>query len=456
LHLGVLKPHALWIKTYFWLLLYQIRRLVRVNQGFERMLLRFKVQNFKSLYREQEFSMVPMKVPTKTSIEALPAALIYGPNASGKSNLVTALSYMFAAIRHPNFSNLTTDGWNVPKFKLNSGANTMPTRFEVSIEIEGVRYDYGFEIGNDVVLKEWLYGYPNKRSVRYFERLHGSPIQFGEQLKGRNRDLEKLAGSKGLFLSFAGAVEHEQLTPIWRFFVPSMFVNALSVHANSLADRLGNYESIDSRVISFLKEISSGIVSHRFQKILKPRRPSNAFANYMSASLGSASQTVDAETSQRLELGHATELGEPIYFAPDIESSGTTRLLLLLERAFLALDGGMLLVVDEIDMSLHTLACEAIFQLFTDQRINSRGAQLIATTHDTNLICSPQLGRDQIWFAEKDAQGATEIYPLSDFKVRENDNFERGYLRGRFGALPFSGDPADLFRSMRVDDGETV
>jgi AAA15 family ATPase/GTPase len=116
----------------------------------------------------------------------------------------------------------------------------------------------------------------------------------------------------------------------------------------------------------------------------------------------------------------------------------------------------MLLIVDEIDMSLHTRACEAIFQLFTDPRINTQGAQIIATTHDTNLICSPQLGRDQIWFAEKNANGATEIYPLSDFKVRENDNFERGYLRGRFGALPFAGDPAELFGSMRVNDDEKV
>jgi AAA15 family ATPase/GTPase len=419
------------------------------------MLLRFKVENFKSLYREQEFSMVPMKskVPSQN---ALPAALIYGPNASGKSNLVTALSFMFAAVQHPTFSNSVSDGWNIPKFKLDDNAIEKPTRFEVDVLIDGVRYDYGFEISNDVVSREWLFGFPNKRPVRYFERVEGSPIRFGEQFKGRDRDLERLAGPKGLFFSFAGAAEQEQVAPIWRFFVQSMFVSASPINANALADRLGKYEKIDPRIILFLKETNSGVVGHRFQEVPRPKRAVNLIANAMGGLRGAAADIEAVEVAPRLELGHASTRGEPTYFSPYLESSGTTRLLHLLERTFLALDWGMLLIVDEIDMSLHTRACEAIFQLFTDPRINTQGAQIIATTHDTNLICSPQLGRDQIWFAEKNANGATEIYPLSDFKVRENDNFERGYLRGRFGALPFAGDPAELFGSMRVNDDEKV
>jgi AAA domain, putative AbiEii toxin, Type IV TA system len=421
------------------------------------MLLRFKVENFKSLYREQEFSMVPMKANVATQ-GALPAALIYGANASGKSNLVTALIFMITAVQHPTFSNSSSDGWEIPKFKLLESADQMPTKFDVSVIVDGVRYDYGFEINNELVSKEWLFGFPNKRPVRYFERVAGEPTRFGEQLKGRNRDIEKLAGPKGLFLAFAGAIEHEQLTPIWSFFVQSVFISAAPVNANMLADRLGKYEKIDQRIISFLKQTSSGVVNHRFQEVRRPKRvlTGNPFANPRNALQRAAADMDTAEVAQRLELGHAAEVGEPVYFSPTLESSGTTRLLLLLERTFIALDWGTLLIVDEIDMSLHTRACEAIFQLFTDPRINTKGAQLIATTHDTNLICSPQLGRDQIWFAEKDEYGATEIYPLSDFKVRENDNFERGYLRGRFGALPFAGDPAELFRSMRVDDGEKV
>lgn len=170
----------------------------------------------------------------------------------------------------------------------------------------------------------------------------------------------------------------------------------------------------------------------------------------------SAANTERTVEDRWLELGHSADTDQPVYFDPSLESSGTGRLLLLLDRAFTCLEKGSLLVVDEIDLSLHSLACLAFVQLFNDPLINLKGAQLIATTHDTNLICSPQLGRDQIWFAEKNASGATEIYPLSDFKVREGDNFERGYLRGRFGALPFAGDPAELFQSMRIDDGETV
>lgn len=201
--------------------------------------------------------------------------------------------------------------------------------------------------------------------------------------------------------------------------------------------------------------MQTGVITHRFEKRIRPRQV-NAFRQaslFDDLSSLSAEQTIE---DRWLELGHAAETEKSVFFDPALESSGTGRLLLLLDRAFSSLDRGSLLIVDEIDLSLHSLACLAIVQLFNVPEINTKGAQLIATTHDTNLICSPQLGRDQIWFAEKDATGATEIYPLSDFKVRENDNFERGYLRGRFGALPFAGDPSELFRSLRVDNDETV
>ena len=127
------------------------------------------------------------------------------------------------------------------------------------------------------------------------------------------------------------------------------------------------------------------------------------------------------------------------------ESAGTRRLLQILYDCFHALDNGTLLVIDEIDVSLHTQACEAILYLFSEPKINTKGAQLIATTHDTNLLRSPYLRRDQIWLTEKNAGGATELYSLADIKTRGEDNFELGYLQGRYGAVPFTGPVSDLF-----------
>jgi AAA15 family ATPase/GTPase len=119
-------------------------------------------------------------------------------------------------------------------------------------------------------------------------------------------------------------------------------------------------------------------------------------------------------------------------------------LLALLNHVFQALDTGSVLVVDEPDESLHTKACEAILTLFSTPDTNPKGAQLIATTHDTNLLGSPLLRRDQVWFTEKDPEGATHLYPLTDIRTRRGDNIEKGCLQGRYGAIAFSGPLRDL------------
>ena len=119
-----------------------------------------------------------------------------------------------------------------------------------------------------------------------------------------------------------------------------------------------------------------------------------------------------------------------------MESAGTLRLLMVLSLVYRALDYGTPVLVDELDASLHTLASEAILQLFCSPATNPKGAQLIATTHDTNLLASRFLRRDHVWFTEKDAHGATLLFPLTEIRTRSGDNFEKGYLQGRYGAIP--------------------
>ena len=145
------------------------------------------------------------------------------------------------------------------------------------------------------------------------------------------------------------------------------------------------------------------------------------------------------KTNLVIELAHRGRKGEAVYFDLDSESAGTRQLLMVLSLAFQALDKGVPLCIDEVDASLHTYASEAILKLFCLSEINRNGAQLIATTHDTNLMKSSVLRRDQLWFTEKTSEGATELYPLTDIRTRKGDNIELGYLQGRYGALP-SGD----------------
>jgi hypothetical protein len=124
----------------------------------------------------------------------------------------------------------------------------------------------------------------------------------------------------------------------------------------------------------------------------------------------------------------------------DRESSGTRRLLIILKNVIKSLQEGSALFIDELDTNLHTLAAEEIVRLYQDQGINRHGAQLIATTHDTNLLSCKDLRRDQIWFCERDDEGGSELYSLAEIRSRSGDNFEKGYLEGRYGAIPFAGD----------------
>jgi AAA15 family ATPase/GTPase len=140
-------------------------------------------------------------------------------------------------------------------------------------------------------------------------------------------------------------------------------------------------------------------------------------------------------------FGHPGLDGRTVFLDVDLESDGTKRLLVLLDQAFRALDRGSVLVVDELDASLHTRAAETVVSLFLSKETNPNGAQLVATTHDTNLLSMRGLRRDEIWFAEKDDLGRTSLFPLTDIHTRAGDNLERGYLQGRFGAIPFAGAP---------------
>ncbi len=207
---------------------------------------------------------------------------------------------------------------------------------------------------------------------------------------------------------------------------------------------------MDERVIEFLGKIGTGVIDYRRQeRELEPRfiGIQRGIISVLQEA-GMADEKGDYEISHKqtsIELAHRGHSGDSIFLNLDHESAGTRRLLLLLSRIYRALDRGGLLLIDELDASLHTQACEALIALFSRPEINTRGAQVIATTHDTNILQSSLLRRDQVWFAEKNLEGATHIYPLTDIRTREGDNIERGYLQGRFGAIPYAGSISDLF-----------
>jgi AAA15 family ATPase/GTPase len=426
------------------------------------MLLRFSVSNYLSIRDRQELSMVAtslkdrddglIEVPGMAKTRAVPSAIVFGPNASGKSNLLLALGFMREQVLESHRKGGPDTAINRHAFALSTRCKDEPTEVEADFIVNDVRYTYGFAASDTAFEREWLYAYPHGTRRKLFERTSPSEIEFGPALKGQRQIMAELMRPNSLYLSVAAQNQHDQIVELHKYFLSLCLENKIDVSSLEFANHQ-KIDEIDQRAISFLKICGTGVVDFRVNKI----ELDNSVKDFSKKMIDALSFTIfddnkrrefmemEIERLHKVELAHISENQLYEFFPIERESSGTRRLLKLLRRCFGSLDSGSLMVIDEIDASLHTQICEAIVYLFADKRINTKGAQLIATTHDTNLLRSEYLRRDQIWLTEKDDQGATELFSLADIKIRAGDNFELGYLQGRYGAVPFTGPVSDLF-----------
>ncbi len=414
------------------------------------MLLRFGVSNRLSMRDRQELSLAAssLKDPTEGLIDCpsspsgsvLPAALIYGANASGKTNFVGSIRVMREMVLTSHRRG--EPGGGVPlhrPFALDPENAGSPTRFDVDFVMDGVRHHYGFEASDEAFLSEWLYAFPKAHRRMLFER-EGDEFHFGRALGGQNRTIADLVRPNSLFVSAAAQNGHEQLSGVYAYFNSILGVDGSAVRGNAISAHFVEDEP-DDRVIDFLAKIGTGIIDYRREEHEVPNKV-RAFRREMEAAPErtlNTSVNLDSDAPRKnitIELAHRGHDGSPVFLSLDRESAGTRRLLVVLGFVFRALDEGLPVCVDELDASLHTHAAEAVLRLFCSRDTNPGGAQLIATTHDTNLLRSPILRRDQVWLADKDAGGATRLYPLTDIRTRSGDDFAKGYLQGRYGAVP--------------------
>ena len=431
------------------------------QKGAERVLLRFAVENHRSIRERQELSFAASTLKDRAdgllpcgavkSRAVVPAAVIYGANASGKTNLVNAVETMKRLVLWSHING--GPGGRIPRhrFGLDPDWSEKPSCFEIDFTLEGIRYHYGFEATDRTFTSEWLYESPRAHSKRLFER-EGQKFAFGRGLKGQNQSISRLTRSNSLFLSAAAQNDHELLTRIYEYFQNLIFSGTNSISHGKLPRLIDDCEldggaivfengRVDDRVVDFLNLIDTGICGVRREISLFSQRTGITHENIVSGEhthymVPPEFEANDAHMKEELLLAHHGKGGEKVYFKLDLESSGTRRLLLILSKIFEAIDEGVPIFVDELDLSLHTVASEAILQLFCSREINQNGAQIFATIHDTKLMQSDFLRRDQLWFAEKNKEGSTEIYPLTDFRTRKDDNIELGYRQGRYGAVP--------------------
>lgn len=435
-----------------------------------KMLLRFGVRNHLSLRDYQEVSCIASAgyedLPHTFAVEGLkqkeqevlPVLAVYGANAAGKSNVLDAISFFSYAVRRSYF---WEDEGKIPHvfFSLDSTGCDTESLYDSDVVIEGIRYQYGFAITKDGIKKEWLYAYPKSVRNILFQRDFSdeaeAEIYFGPSLKKITPAWKTIAENrKSLMLSAAGRKEneHDQLTAVFNYFSK----NFKTVRINNgggeaeLAEEIPE-EGMRKKLVEILRMADFGIVDVEVEVVPVAGEMldlTNDLVDFLKAKFEKF-QSIDGIPAQlkenkKINFRHAGADGETYLVRYANESSGTKYLAKLLVPVMAALENGSLLVVDEITTNLHTKISEGIVRLFTSPEINKNHAQFIFSTHDTNLLSRELLRRDEIWFAEKDIEGATCIYPLSDFKTRKTDNIEKGYLQGRFGAIPFVGDIGKL------------
>jgi len=422
-------------------------------------IIRFKFENFRSIREEQELSFVASSlkdfsdsvVPVQGFRHGLlRVASLYGANASGKTNVLRALHFVARAVRNSHRYWKPDGPIYVDTFLLEEEAQNRPTSFRLDFLLADMRYQFGLTINKTDVLREWVYCYPSGKKQIWYEREGGASrkTSFGRKLVGENRRIENMTRRNSLFLSTAAQNNHEMLTPLFNWFSERMhFVygprTALLQETTKRCSDVG----FRNELLKFLATADLGILSMDIKEETFPEKTKDMWKELMEF-VGKRFASTEEEKAvlekaappqsiQRITLRHKARSGEGTSIPIEDESAGTEAFLSLLGPVLTTLESGGVLCVDELDSSLHPLLALEIVRMFKDPDSNPKGAQIIFNTHDVNLLDAKLLRRDEIWFTEKDSEGATHLYPLSDFKPRQHTNLKDGYLQGRYGAVPF-------------------
>lgn len=413
------------------------------------MLIEFRVKNFRSLRDEQVLSLVAstdkslldthaLDTGLKAAPHVLKSAVVYGANASGKSNLIKALQFMRGVVLESAALQPGQTFDRLHPFKLDAASGSLPTEFEVTFMLDGVRYQYGFAMNTQRIVSEQLLVYKSFKPQRWFERRFDAEggkdvYEFGPGLKGAKNLWEGATRPNALFLATAVQLNSDALRAVFDWFANRIvIINEQAPLSPQFSVQMLKQETQRKDICEFLRAADISIAD-----IEVATKQALVHSFHFDLSTGKREEEAGEQAIDEVKFHHITEHGQAVFDLMD-ESSGTRNLLFLTGPILDILNKGLTLVVDELDTSLHTLLVQALVRLFHRPEVNTGGAQLIFTTHDTSLLDAYGLfRRDQIWFVERRPDQSSTLYPLLDFSPRKNEALERGYLQGRYGALPF-------------------
>lgn len=412
----------------------------------------FMCKNFASYRNELEFTMAADNIKEFDDINTfdtkhgkmLKSTLVYGANAGGKSNFIRAINTMRDIVGTSILDRSIIK--KAEPFRFNINSIKEPITFEISFTMENALYTYGFEILNNEINKEWL-DKKVSRTVTILERT--SPKWEDINLRGDLKDAESIkryTRKDSLFISTASAFNIELADNIVKWFSDMKILGSDTSPADTI-DFIENNENCKARILNYLQKADIGIEDVDYEiknEELEEVSDLNVIKRFIEDfEPNDKIKLKIARTSFNIKSKHniydeSNNYVESV-LVPFIkyESEGTKKLFSLLGPIFDALDNGSLLIIDEIDSKLHPAIIRLIINMFNTIHINKKNAQLISTTHDV-LLLNEDIRRDQIWFAEKNMYGESELYSLMDFKgVRKDDPILKNYLLGIYGAIPF-------------------
>jgi AAA15 family ATPase/GTPase len=418
------------------------------------MLIEFSVENHLSFKNRVTLSMVAAKREKSLSqnvykshkfkgLDLLKVVAIYGANASGKTNLFDAI---FRSVRliTASLSNHRLSTFPPITFKLDSAYKTKPSTFEFVFLADDIRYLYGFTKNSKIVHHEWLYSYPKNQPRLLFERTlnpkgEDFKYKFGTYWKGPKKNIQIVTHPEELFLPVASRFDCESAKTVCDWFNRKYrFISRSEPFGAVLQEAFKGWayadQNVKDNILKFLKFADLGIDAIQLDKIILKEEQLNLFREKFGQDYPDHRYEVTTFHSGFDENGKKTD----VPFSFEEESQGTQHFFNLSMPFLLALQEGLTLVVDELDSGLHPLLTRWIVDLFQNEKSNPKNAQLIFMTHDSSLLEPNLFRRDQIWFTEKNLDGATQLYSLWDYKKlpRKTENIKRGYLSGRYGAIP--------------------
>jgi len=401
------------------------------------MLIDFKVKNYRSIKDEQTLSMVSGKqkehlnthtfeIPNPSHMRLLKTSAIYGANAAG---------VVFSASKYQRGDKLP-----VKPFLFDTASKNEPTEFEVYFISEGVRYQYGFAATEDRIVEEWLYASPKSRAQSWFGRaLKKDTVedvyewQFGDKFTGKKQLWQESTRDNALFLSTAVHLNSDQLKPVFDWFDKTLRIAGVSGWSSTFTTRLCQQEDYKSKVLQFLHTADMDIEDIEIEE--------NRVNHSQNSLLNAISKPFE------VKMMHQDNEGNKVALDLKDESDGTQKLFAFIGPWLDSLEKGHVLLIDELHDNFHPLMVKFLVELFHSNETNKSNAQLVFTTHETSILSQDVFRRDQIWFCEKENK-ATTLYSLVEFKPRKGvTDLEKGYLSGRYGALPF-------FKSIALTMGE--